>query len=115
MSVRAAIVTIMSARRSSQSDAGGGVLFAIFLVFALLWWLRWVILAGLIITGIVYATRWFMRRQAQRQAVEQARIDAIRKRAVVQNEQVLRGDPAGFFGAYPLPDPELIPQWYKTE
>lgn len=115
MSVSPAIVTIMGARRSSSSDAGGGVLFAIFLVIALLWWLRWVILAGLVIAGIVYATRWFLRWQEQQRAAEQARIDALRKRAEIQNEQVLRGDPAGFFGAYPLPDPELIPQWYKTE
>lgn len=100
---------------SGSSGQSGAGLFAVVVVLALLWWLRWVILAVLIIAGIGYATRWFVRWHAQQLAAERARIDAIRQRAELQNEQVLRGDPAGFFGQYPLPDPDLIPRWYKTE
>ncbi|MEO8815310.1 MAG: hypothetical protein ABI307_15335 [Mycobacterium sp.] len=102
----------MSSRRSSQSD-GGGALFGIFMVIALLWWLRWIILAVLFGTAIVFAARWFLRWHAELRATELARNTALRQRAETENAQVLRGDPAGFFGRYPLPDPELIPRWFK--
>lgn len=89
-------------------------MLAILVVVAVLWWLRWIILVALAVTVIVVITRWFGRRQARHRAAERARLDAIRNRAEIENAQVLRGDPAGFFGQYPLPDPELIPAWYKS-
>lgn len=104
----------MGSGSGSKSDGGGAVLFAIFVVIAVLWWLRWVILAGLVLTGVVLGIRWLLRRQAQRRAAESARVDALRQRAEIQNAQVLRGDPHGFFGQYPLPNPELIPRWYRA-
>ncbi|HTM85657.1 MAG TPA: hypothetical protein VL179_12305 [Mycobacterium sp.] len=104
----------MGSRGSGSSDTGGSVLFAILIVIAVLWWLRWVILTGLAVSGVVFGTRWLLRRQAGRRAGEQARVDAVRQRAETQNAQVLRGDPHGFFGQYPLPDPELIPRWYQA-
>lgn len=103
----------MGNRNRSQSDSGGSAWFAILVVIALLWWLRWAILAGLLITGAVLATRWLLRRQAAHRATEAAHLNAIRTRAEIENSQVLRGDPAGFFGQYGLPDPELIPEWYR--
>ncbi|MBS9535505.1 hypothetical protein KIH27_18120 [Mycobacterium sp. M1] len=99
--------------RGRESGAGGGF-FAVFLLLALLWWLRWVILAGLVMTALWFAVRWLVRRQRQHRAAEHDRIDAIRRRAITENYQVLHGDPAGFFGQYPLPDPDLIPRWYRS-
>ncbi|MGH3561941.1 MAG: hypothetical protein ACRDTN_09130 [Mycobacterium sp.] len=99
-------------RSRSQSDGSGASFIGVLIVVAVLWWLRWIILAALIIAAVVITTRWFLRRQAQRREAELARLDAIRKRADIQHAQILRGDPAGFFGQYPLPDPELIPAWY---
>ncbi|GFG72212.1 hypothetical protein MSEN_39320 [Mycolicibacter senuensis] len=88
-------------------------MFAVILVLALLWWLRWVILAGVVITVAVLVTRRLMRSYAEHRAAELGRLQAIRHRAELQNAQVLRGDPQGFYGQYPLPHPELIPRWYR--
>lgn len=98
---------------SRKQSGSGGTAFAILLVIALLWWLRWVILAGAVITALVIVTRWLWRRHAAHRAAEFTRLREIRQRAEFQNAQVLRGDPRGFYGQYPLPDPELIPRWYK--
>lgn len=97
----------------SSGSGGGGSVFAVLLLLALLWWLRWLILAGAVITAAAIVTRWLMRSYAEHRAAEQSRLQAIRHRAEMQNAQVLRGDPRGFFGQYPLPDPELIPRWYR--
>jgi hypothetical protein len=102
-------------RSRSQSDGDGASVIGILFVLGILWWLRWIILAALVITGVVVLTRWFLRRQSQRRDAEWVRIDAIKKRADVQNAQILRGDPAGFFGHYPLPERELIPAWYTID
>jgi hypothetical protein len=102
-------------RSRDQSDGAGATIVGILFICALLWWLRWIILAGLLVTGVVVTTRWFLRRQAQRRNAEFARVDAISKRADIQHAQILRGDPVGFFGQYPLPDPELIPAWYAID
>ncbi|MGB3285760.1 MULTISPECIES: hypothetical protein [Mycobacteriaceae] len=99
---------------SSGSQSGRSV-FAVILVLALLWWLRWVILAGVVITLAVIVARWLLRSYAEHRAAELARLQAIRHRAEIQNAQVLRGDPQGFYGRYPLPDPELIPRWYRVD
>jgi hypothetical protein len=99
-------------RSRSQSDGAGAGLFGVAFVFAILWWLRWIILVALVITVVVVITRWVLRKHAEALAAEQARHDAISRRADLQHAQVLRGDPAGFFGGYPLPDRELIPSWY---
>lgn len=98
----------------SDNQSGGGASFAILVLIAVLWWLRWIILAGLVITGAVLGTRWLLHRHAQLQAAKFARVAALRQRAEIQNAQVLRGDPRGFFGQYPLPDRELIPRWYRA-
>lgn len=107
-------VESMGSRKGNRPDNEGSVLFAILVVIAVLWWLRWIILAGLVISGAVLGTRWLLRRRAQWRTAENARADALRRRAELENVQVLRGDPHGFFGQYPLPDPELIPRWYKA-
>lgn len=104
----------MGSRKGSQSDSEGSVWFVIVVVIAVLWWLRWIILAGLVISGAVLGARWLLRRLAQRRAADYARAEALRQRSEIQNAQVLRGDPHGFFGQYPLPDPELIPRWYRA-
>lgn len=101
-------------RNRYRSDGSGASLLAILVVVAVLWWLRWIILVALIGTVIAVSARWLLRRQARHRAAERVRLDAIRNRAEIQNAQVVRGDPAGFFGQYPLPDPELIPAWYKS-
>lgn len=100
-------------RSRKQSDSGGAG-FAILLFIALLWWLRWLILAGAVIALLVIVTRRLMRSYTAYRAAEASRRSEIRQRADVQNAQVLRGDPHGFFGQYPLPDPELIPRWYRA-
>ncbi|WP_046301528.1 hypothetical protein [Mycobacterium sp. UM_Kg27] len=97
-----------------KQSASGGSAFAVLFVLALLWWLRWLILAGAVITLAVFVTRWLVRSYAAHRATELNRLREIRQRADVQNAQVLRGDPHGFFGQYPLPDPELIPRWYRA-
>lgn len=102
----------MSRRRQSNDNAGAG--FGLLLIIALLWWLRWFILAAVVITLLVLVTQRLMRAHAQHRATESARVAAIRQRAEIENAQVLRGDPRGFFGQYPLPDPELIPRWYRA-
>lgn len=99
----------------SGGSQGGGSVFAVILVLALLWWLRWVILAGVVITLAVLVTRRLMRSYAEYRGAELARLQAIRHRAEIQNAQVLRGDPQGFYGGYPLPGPELIPRWYRVD
>ena len=48
----------MSRNRGSN---GGGAAFAALLFVALLWWLRWVILAGAVITLAVLVTRRLIR------------------------------------------------------
>jgi membrane protein implicated in regulation of membrane protease activity len=101
----------MSKRR--QSDSGGAG-FAIIVFLALLWWLRWLILAAALFALVVIVTRWLVRGYAEHRAAEQGRLQAMRQRAEIQNAQVVRGDPHGFYGQYPLPDPELIPRWYKA-
>lgn len=111
MSVPRSTVRTMSTSRGSQS---GRSVFAIIVVLALLWWLRWVILAGAVITLAVLATRRLLRSYAAHRDAERHRLQAIRHRAELQNAQVLRGDPHGFYGQYPLPDPELIPRWYRA-
>ncbi|OBK86370.1 ABC transporter ATP-binding protein [Mycolicibacter sinensis] len=100
----------MGKRKQSSSDGTG---FAILVFIGLLWWLRWVILAAVVIALAVIVTRWLTRRYAAHRAAEQARLREIRQRAELQNAQVLRGDPHGFYGQYPLPDRELIPRWYR--
>lgn len=101
----------MGNRKQSGSNGTG---FAILVFIALLWWLRWLILAGAVITLLVIVTRRLMRSYTAYRAAEWTRLSEIRQRADVQNAQVLRGDPRGFFGQYPLPDPELIPRWYRS-
>lgn len=101
-------------RNRGQSDGSGGSFIAVLVIVAVLWWLRWIIVAALVTTAVVLASRWFLRRYSQHRAAELARLDEIRQRAETQNAQVLRGDPHGFYGQYPLPDPELIPRWYKA-
>ncbi|KLO26381.1 hypothetical protein ABW16_19975 [Mycolicibacter heraklionensis] len=101
----------MGNRKQSGSNGTG---FAILVFIALLWWLRWLILAGAVITLLVIVTRRLMRSYTAYRAAEWTRLSEIRQRADVQNAQVLRGDPRGFFGQYPLPDPELIPRWYRA-
>lgn len=101
----------MSKSRGSQGD---GALFALLVVLALLWWLRYVILAAAAVAALVFVIRWLIQAYAAHRAAEQDRHDALRLRAEVQNAQVLRGDPHGFYGQYPLPDPELIPRWYRA-
>lgn len=101
----------MGNRKQSGSNGTG---FAILVFIALLWWLRWLILAGAVITLLVIVTRRLMRSYTAYRAAEWTRLSEIRRRADVQNAQVLRGDPRGFFGQYPLPDPELIPRWYRS-
>ncbi|OHV03806.1 hypothetical protein [Mycobacterium talmoniae] len=98
---------------SSRRDGSGTAAFGVLLIVAILWWLRWFILAAVVITVVVLTTRWVLREYAKHRDAERARLDAIRRRAEIENAQVLRGDPAGFFGQYPLPDPELIPRWYR--
>ncbi|OBY31822.1 hypothetical protein [Mycolicibacter kumamotonensis] len=98
--------------KRKQSGSGGTGL-AILVVIAVLWWLRWVIVACAAIAAAVFVMRWLMRRYAAHRAAEQHRLHEIRQRAEIQNAQVLRGDPHGFYGQYPLPDPELIPRWYR--
>lgn len=90
-------------------------LLAILFVVAILWWLRWFILATAVITVVVLLIRWAWRTDVRHRAAEEQRLAAIRRRADIQNDQILRGDPAGFFGAHPLPDPELIPAWYTID
>lgn len=102
----------MSQNRNQSGGAGAAVIL-ICAVLAILWWLRWIILAAAVIAGVVIATRWALRTYAQHRDAELARLAAIRHRAEIENAQVLRGDPAGFFGQYPLPGPELIPRWYR--
>lgn len=97
-----------------QQSASNGTGFAILLFIVLLWWLRWLILAGAVITVLVVVTRRVLRSYTAYRAAELSRLGSIRQRADVQNAQVLRGDPHGFFGQYPLPDPELIPRWYRA-
>ncbi|OBI06592.1 hypothetical protein A5715_19640 [Mycolicibacter heraklionensis] len=101
----------MGNRKQSGGNATG---FAVLVVIALLWWLRWLILAGAVITLAVFVTRRLMRSYNAYRAAELERLAEIRWRADVQNAQVLRGDPHGFFGQYPLPDRELIPRWYRA-
>ncbi|WP_024440958.1 hypothetical protein [Mycobacterium sp. UM_WGJ] len=101
----------MGNRKQSGSNGTG---FAILLFIVLLWWLRWLVLAAGVITLAVIVTRRLMRSYTAYRAAEVSRLREIRRRADVQNAQVLRGDPHGFFGHYPLPDPELIPRWYKA-
>ncbi len=99
-------------KRKQSGSTGTGL--AILLFIALLWWLRWLILAGAVVALLVVVTRRLMRSYAAYRAAELNRLREIRQRADVQNAQVLRGDPHGFFGQYPLPDPELIPRWYRA-
>ncbi|WP_409428277.1 hypothetical protein [Mycobacterium sp. SMC-11] len=101
----------MGNRKQSGSTGTG---LAILLFIALLWWLRWLILAGAVVALLVVVTRRLIRSYAAHRAAELNRLREIRQRADVQNAQVLRGDPHGFFGQYPLPDPELIPRWYRA-
>lgn len=96
-----------------KQAGSGGTGLAILVLIAVLWWLRWVILAGAVIAVAVIVTRCLIRRYAAHRAAEQARLREIRERAELQNAQVLRGDPHGFYGQYPLPDRELIPRWYR--
>lgn len=106
-------ITVATMGNRKQSG-GNGTGFAILVVIALLWWLRWLILAGAVIALAVWVTRRLMRSYNAYRAAELKRLAEIRWRADVQNAQVLRGDPHGFFGQYPLPDPELIPRWYRA-
>lgn len=99
--------------RSKRPDDGGRGL-AIIVLLALLWWLRWLIVTGAVIAVVVIVTRRLIRSYAAHRAAEQARLREIRQRAEFQNAQVLRGDPHGFYGQYPLPDRELIPRWYRA-
>ncbi|OBK89036.1 hypothetical protein A5649_01300 [Mycolicibacter heraklionensis] len=99
-------------KRKQPGSTGTGL--AILLFIALLWWLRWLILAGAVVALLVVVTRRLMSSYAAHRAAELNRLREIRQRADVQNAQVLRGDPHGFFGQYPLPDPELIPRWYRA-
>jgi len=99
------------ASRNQSGGAGAG--FAVLLLIALLWWLRWLILAGVVVTVVVLIARRLIRSYAAYRAAELNRLSEVRQRAELQNAQVLRGDPRGFFGQYPLPDSELIPRWYK--
>jgi len=101
----------MGNRKQSGSNGAG---FGVLVFIAVLWWLRWLILAGAVITLLVIVTRRLMRNHAAYRAAELNRLHEIRQRAEFQNAQVLRGDPHGFFGQYPLPDPELIPRWYRA-
>ncbi|MEB3021456.1 hypothetical protein [[Mycobacterium] crassicus] len=101
----------MGNRKQSDSDGTG---LGILLFLGLLWWLRWLILAGVVITLLVIAARRLLRWYAARRAAELKLLREIRQRAELQNAQVLRGDPHGFYGRYPLPDPDLIPRWYKA-
>lgn len=87
---------------------------AIIVFLALLWWLRWFIVAGAVIAVLVIVVRRLLRSYAVRRRAEGDRLQAMRQRAEIQNAQVLRGDPHGFYGQYPLPDQELIPRWYKA-
>ena len=64
---------------------------------------------------MAWALRWLVLRYLAHLAAERARLDGLRRRATIQDSQVLRGDPAGFFGEFPLPDPELIPAWYRQQ
>lgn len=105
-------ITVASMSQN-RNQSGGGAAFAILLFIAILWWLRWFILAAIVITVVVIVTRWALHTYAQHRAAEWARVAAIRHRAEIENAQVLRGDPAGFFGHYPPPDRELIPRWYR--
>ncbi|OBG40430.1 hypothetical protein [Mycolicibacter heraklionensis] len=97
-----------------QQSASNGTGFAILVFIALLWLLRWLILAGVVVALVVVVTRRLMRSYAAHRTAERNRLREIGQRADVQNAQVLRGDPHGFFGQYPLPDPELIPRWYRA-
>ncbi|MGV0747571.1 hypothetical protein [Mycolicibacter minnesotensis] len=99
-------------KRKQSGSTGTGL--AILLFIALLWWLRWLILAGAVVALLVVVTRRLMSSYDAHRAAELSRLREIRQRADVQNAQVLRGDPHGFFGQYPLPDPELIPRWYRA-
>lgn len=102
-----------SRRRGGQSPGGGSAAFGVLFIIAILWWLRWFILAAAVIALLILVTRWLVRVHAQRSAIERGRLEAVRRRCDTQNTQVLNGNPAGFFGEYPLPDPELIPAWYR--
>lgn len=101
----------MGKRRQSNSDGAGLV---ILVLIAVLWWLRWVILTAAVIALVVVLARWSVRLYHAHCSAERARLREIRQRADIQNAQVLRGDPHGFYGRYPLPDPELIPRWYRA-
>ena len=101
----------MSKRRRSDTD---GKSVAILLLLVLVWWLRWLILTGAVIALLVFVTRRLVRSYLVHRANRLDRLREIGQRAEIQNAQVLRGDPRGFYGQYPLPDPELIPRWYKT-
>ncbi|MEB3070058.1 hypothetical protein [[Mycobacterium] vasticus] len=100
----------MSNRKKPDNDLAG---FALLVFVAVLWWLRWVILACLVIFGVGWLIGWVIQRWLQARDAEHARLDALRQRADLENAMVLRGDPRGFFGHYELPDPELIPRWYR--
>lgn len=101
----------MGKRKQSNAD-GAGLVILVFI--AVLWWLRWLILAGAVITLLVIATRLLARTYLAHRAARLDRLHALRQRAEFQNAQVLRGDPHGFYGQYPLPDPVLIPRWYRA-
>lgn len=90
-----------------------GDLFVFLVIGVVLWCLRWVIVAVVVIAVLVVVARQLLRVYTAHRADELARRTAIRQRAELQNAQVLRGDPRGFFGQYPLPDTELIPRWYR--
>jgi uncharacterized membrane protein len=103
-----------SKSRNSSDAEGSGAVFGVLFILAILWWLRWIILAAVLVTVVVWLTRLVVRHYQEHRDADQARLAAIRRRAEIQNAQVRRGDPAGFFGRYPVPDRELIPTWYKA-
>lgn len=101
----------MGKRKQSNGD-GAGLVILVFI--AVLWWLRWVILACAVIALAVIVTRLLVRSYLAHRAARLDRLHALSRRAEFENAQVLRGDPHGFYGQYPLPDPTLIPRWYKA-
>ncbi|SRX94776.1 hypothetical protein MSP7336_03037 [Mycobacterium shimoidei] len=58
------------------------------------------VVAYLAIRGVAYLAEQHRKTLAARDAVQ----DAVRRRADRQHAQLLRGDPAGVYGEYPVPD-----------
>ncbi|MBU3750890.1 MAG: hypothetical protein FGM52_10655 [Mycobacterium sp.] len=88
----------MGRKRSTSSEGGSGVLFAVALVIYLVVTFIWWIVAVAVAVALFYLVRAIVEENRRRRAVRARRCAEIAARADQQHNWVMRGDDRGVYG-----------------